>query len=91
MRAHPSTNWTYVETIELHEGIPYFMKCRPGGPCGAIVDENPEVDPPWEIVGELTLPTSKMSAGPYEVFCRTGFGQKCQVLLQAVDEGGEGQ
>lgn len=91
LRYHSGSNWAYVGEVELEEGRTYFLKCRPGGPCDAIVDVDPDPPSPWEVVGEVTIPSEHMPAGIYDVLCKTGFGQKCQVALQLAVEGGEGK
>lgn len=65
----------------LEDGKTYYLKCRPGGPCEALVEEDPDVAGPWDVVGEVSVPQD-VPAGLYDVYCRTGHGQKCQVALR---------
>ena len=69
------------QKAELQEGKTYFLKCRPGGPCQARVEETPDVAEPWDLVGQVSVPED-VSAGLYDVYCKTGHGQKCQVALR---------
>jgi hypothetical protein len=75
---------TWVPTGQkaaLENGKTYYLKCRPGGPCEALVEEDPDVAGPWDVVGEVSVPED-VPAGLYDVYCRTGGGQKCQVALR---------
>ena len=77
--------WTFAGQVELEEGPTYYVKCRPG--CQAVVDENPDASPPWMGTGTLTVPQENLPVGTYDIFCRTGRGQKCWVKLQPAGTG----
>lgn len=69
-----------VGEVELQEGTTYYLKCQPGHPCDALVEENPDVSPPWISVGAVNVPQD-VPAGLYYIKCRTGLGQACQVAI----------
>jgi hypothetical protein len=77
--------WTKVGRETLEEGKTYFLKCRPGSPCGAKVEETAGVTPPWEEVGAVSVPAKHLAAGAYDVYCGTGHGSKCRVRLHPAE------
>lgn len=78
--------WTDCGTVNLEDGQTYYLKCSPEGSCEALVEPNPEVVPPWKVVGELSVPAPNLPEGLYAVHCRTGPEAGCYVRLSPVEE-----